>query len=527
MEKWLTTYIRPVLKWLTDTPEVLEVIRYTSAGYPCVGFRLGQAELRGIPIWEEKPLVSRGSIRDLLLKATGAPKDAALSTLLGTEIPKGNRLQLLVLHLCPKVPADKVPESNRGKPLLWMTVCEGPQLPWRFVRDMVRFLCARNRAKGKAEDEMTTAAALYGPELDAEPVAPEAEPAPALNAVALALLTASAAELDSSDDDVPTIGSKVDLNVADETADTAVSLSDAVSRGATDSVVVSSRLPSSLPVVWSKEMETAQPMYTAFENGVLQLLYADPVSLSSVAWAERLRTAFDFSVPQFVLLRQQHLLDKSDRPFIHPRKEGERGAVSFRVRSVRNAIEAALIRQAVAGNVNEALLSGAEPLVILLYGDAAGRLINGNKLWLLALIPTCFRSLSSLASVIPVAAHFGGFRDFNRKLFFGWIEDDMRATKFVNYRGREVRVKFLCVSDLADAWATFAQDDVASGRTVSFVTTATRGMTYFSLRPCPVCDATMHAICCTRRLEDTPERLMYPHVRGTGRPRLRKRKMSP
>jgi hypothetical protein len=307
-------------------------------------------------------------------------------------------------------------------------------------------------------------------------------------------------------------GDTMDIDIPDSTA--AISLVDAAESGAT-TMVVSSRLPAELPCKLS-DVPTYQPKYSLFVPLVLHSLYSDPISVNSAAWRERLK-AIGFSGGEFELLRTQLFAEKSSAPLIHPADKDRSWslAVSYRVFSVRHALEAALIRQAVAGNVDEALLKSSDSLTVFVYGDGAGRAINSLRVWMFAMIPACLTSMSSLSAVVPIAAHFGSFREMQRRVFHHWMADELRTLTHINYRGDEKKLRFINISDLADAWSAYDKDDVAAGRSISFLTTAKRGHTYMTHRPCPMCHATMQDICSlSRGPGELPERPVYPRLRG-------------
>ena len=74
-------HLWPLFKWLKELPETLVLKLYMSGGYSCIGFELGGVFVRGIPMWGGV-LLNRGKhLRDLLVAATGSPKDAPLSSL--------------------------------------------------------------------------------------------------------------------------------------------------------------------------------------------------------------------------------------------------------------------------------------------------------------------------------------------------------------------------------------------------------------------------------------------------------------
>ena len=506
--------VKPLYTWLKKHVDHVQFFPYKIGAWSCIGFCTSGCLVRGTPLVNSILLKSQSAVLNLIQKSAKTQK--SFTDLTFSDI-KGSHLDIEVLHMCPRVPMRPSSPAS-GRPVIWTVKVSGAVAPWPFVMSVGRFCSSLNVARGRPADALSTV-------LSFEPVVEDiVQEKWTLTAETLRALD-GAADPDPSSDSESVAGADLmaeasERPVSDAVVSGVVSLSDAAMHPDRP-LVVASKLPSELPIPYTRGPHLFMPLISAFCNAVLPALYRDPVSVHSEAWKERL-AGFGLSLRQFTQLRQDHLADKSAAPLTYPQPHS---GIAFKVRSVRNAIEAALIRNAVEKKIDEALFPAVgDPLTILLYGDGAGRMINNQRLWMLACIPVVFTSIASLASVIPLAVNFGVLRDFQRTTMMGWLEEELREARSINYRGREIATQFVLISDLGDAWAAYTKETVASGRTVSFVTTATRGHNYLTATPCPCCAARMVDICCCARRESTRERIVWPMLRGTD---LRMRYVNP
>ena len=153
----LGAVVGPFVDWLSSMSDIVSFFVYRVGGYDCIGFRVGGVSLKGVPLYGGNLLNRSQYLSKLLSAATGKP---VLS--LNTEIPdvRGVRLDLQLLHICPRVPQKAKAVSDRGKPMIWTVSLGGVVKPWLYVSACARFLVARGESRGLPVDVMSTAVSL-------------------------------------------------------------------------------------------------------------------------------------------------------------------------------------------------------------------------------------------------------------------------------------------------------------------------------------------------------------------------------
>ena len=156
----VNVFLNPLLIWLKALGDALSFCSYSSGGYSCVGFVVGSAVVRGVPVWGDNLLNRSKWLKAMIMFATGAdPQVVSLSSLAATAV-RDVQLDLRVLHLCPRGPANAKSVGDRGRALAWLTAVSGTVLPWRSVAAMTKLLVERNVARGEPQAEVSSAATL-------------------------------------------------------------------------------------------------------------------------------------------------------------------------------------------------------------------------------------------------------------------------------------------------------------------------------------------------------------------------------
>lgn len=253
---------------------------------------------------------------------------------------------------------------------------------------------------------------------------------------------------------------------------------------------------------------------------ILRELFSSPLRPTSKAFATMIE---DFSrgrmsVTPFMELRGKLVREKTMLPpYQYPASLAP--ARTYRVLCVRTALEAALLRAKAAGRVDEALLSDHR-LDVLVCSDSAGKRINGMKVWILSLLPLCMRQPGALDATVPICASFGPFRDAHRRAVMTEIAPMLAglARTEIYVGTHKLSVELINVSDLADTWAAYTHESLPSARLASFVDRDVRGHSFFTVRPCPSCAASLRDICALPPVAQYPPRTRLPILRGANIP---------
>lgn len=523
--------MRPWLRFLNRFGERLRFGRYTKQTYSCVGFYDGDTLVKGWPARAAQPLINEQRCLQVIRHSA----DAGLLSLAALSPETIDRLSLRtmtfwVAHFCEVAPSSarfrKGQPDTPGHPAVFLTESESsrelnppPESAWGFFWAMVRL----HRSLG---------AARVAPPLSASVLSSMA-PGAAINPSA----AADAATVADGFGDVPPMqiddGTSSDDGFVEPIGLRGTSFVDLPEDGR---YYTTDPMPQ---VVWARPdhaaiCESIRPAYANF-NVVLEAWYNMPQAADGAVfhkWLKELTAGRGRLTPaSFHELRRMNVEDKTVMPptmwsdaagrvadVTAPAGAakgvfGQRRCVVFAVRDVRIAVEAHISRMIARGALD---MPGSGPLVMMLYGDGAGRKVNDHSVWLLSVIPLNAKRTGALDSVCPLAMAVGSFLIGPRTTLQDYLAPQLSALRELSVGFRKLSVIFRNFSDLSDAVGQYATESLARPNAMSFITAPNKpaAARFLTAMLCPSCASTAADVCALPS-RPLPEREVAPSWRIT------------